>query len=70
VTSLKDQLEYEAEALGTTVGTLEHARATRRLQVYKCREMQGLQHCSACPNYYDCTLVKEYLRDVHDGSPQ
>lgn len=62
--SLKDQLSFEAEQLGTTIGTPEHARKVRYLQVEKCRGFNNVTFCSDCPNYYYCELVKEYRQDV------
>jgi len=60
---LKDELSYEAELLGTTLGTPPHERMVRKLQVQKCQELNNVSFCSSCSNYYDCTLVKQHLRD-------
>lgn len=62
--STKEQLSFEAEQLGTTLGTPAHARAVRKLQVEKCRELNVVTFCSDCRNYYDCTLIKQHRQDV------
>lgn len=63
MSSTKDQLSYEAELLGTVLGTPAHERMVRKLQVQKCQELNGVRFCSDCVNYYDCELVKQHLKD-------
>lgn len=62
--ALIDQLSFEAEQLGTTIGTPEHARRVRHLQVEKCQGFNNVRFCSDCPNYYECGLIKQHVQDV------
>jgi len=73
MSKILDELELQAEVAGYIPGTPAYDRHLRALKVEKCREMQGVNHCSACRAFLDCTLVKMHLKDYtvggNDGSP-
>lgn len=72
MTKILDELEAQVEASGCIPDTEEFARRLRAAKVEKCKEMQQVDHCSACKAFLDCTLVKAHLKDYNtrgsDGS--
>lgn len=61
----REELEilYEAEAAGNRPGTPSFDVAVRSLRVQVCRDLNAVAHCSSCPKYFDCELIKQHLRD-------
>lgn len=57
------ELLYAAEAAGHRPGTPAFDVELRSLRVQMCRDLNSLEHCSSCPRYYECELIKLHLRD-------
>ena len=65
MSKILEQLEFQVEAAGYVPGTAEFARRFRAAQVEKCKEMQGVDHCSNCRAFLDCKLVRAHLNDYN-----
>jgi hypothetical protein len=65
-----DQLKEDVEDLGYAPGTEQYTRELRKLQVYKCQDIRGLNECRPCVAYFDCELVRLYKLDIRYPLPK
>ena len=64
-----DQLKGTVVAEGYVEGTQAFEKRLLHHKVLRCRELQGVGICSACPAYDHCETVKEYMRSQYNPKP-
>jgi hypothetical protein len=63
-TEILANLRADVEGDGFEPGTEEFEREYRARKVPICRDLRGVETCYACPHQHDCTLLRDYMRDL------
>jgi hypothetical protein len=58
------ELGEQVEDLGHKPGTPAYNRELRKLKVFKCQDLKGLNECAACRVNESCELSREYRMDL------
>ncbi len=56
------ELKKLVKSEGYDPNSADFERRLDQYRVIRCREMQGVPHCAACPAYDGCETIKRVLR--------
>jgi hypothetical protein len=55
-----DEIKEMVESEGLPAGTPEYEKRYLTLKVERCKQLHGVNECSACVAYEECSLVREF----------